>query len=329
MDTPQVTADDLGDAVDRLLATAPTPCSAPPRRWLLGPRGAAPARRARAGRPDVACRHRCAAAGPAPVERPAGPAARDAPRRRPRRRRAAGRREAPGTALRGHACRSALSGRCRMMGALYSGALRDGHRLEAVYPDGTRVRPCPSSTGAGRCSPATPPCSTAAPARPSTSAVARGGSPLRSAARVCPRSASTSTRTPYASPGPRAPAWPAARSSARAPAGSVGHRAARRREHRHRRPPGRPAAPGRRAAVAQRPGPGRGRGPGREEQPHPAAAGQRRSRLADLPLGAPRPARRRRCRGPGRAATEESWQAAGRWFVALRHVQRPTETDRR
>jgi glycosyltransferase A (GT-A) superfamily protein (DUF2064 family) len=206
MDTPQVTADDLGHAVDRLLADGTDAVLGPATDggyWALGcaARTSSTCGRCRCRRPTTgrrqldrlqACDLRVRLLKTRRGRRPRS-------RRGPRRRR--------GTRYRVHGRAGQALGRCRVMGALYSGALRDGRRLEAVYPDGTGW-PCPSSPGAVRCSPATAPCSTAAPERPSTSAVARAGSPLPSAGRVCPRSASTSTKTPYASPGQPAPRAP-------------------------------------------------------------------------------------------------------------------------
>ena len=298
------------------------------RRWLLGPRAAPPARRARAVGADVAGRHRPAAAAIGSSRaacgsgcwRPAGtstspPTWTWSPPRHPEVRSRpswSGSRQVPRDGRRCTPARCATDG---------------GWRPCTPTAPGW---PCPSSPGAVRCSPGTPPCSTAAPERPSTSAVARAGSPLPSAGRVCPRSVSTSTMTPYASPGPRAPACSAARSSAtcHGPAGGTpccsptgtSASAACPSSCSAGWPPccHRPAVPWSRSRGRTRKAAAPGCG-------WPAVIASRGpSPWAHLAL----------CDADGAATlaglrTEESWQASGRWFVALRNVRRPGETEGR
>ena len=162
---------------------------------------------------------------------------------------------------------------------------------------------CRSRTGEGLCAPATVPCSSGAAARPSTSAVARGASPPRCGTRASPAvgiDVQRGRRPPGARSGCGGPALLGLRRGAAA--GSVGHRAAGRREHRHRRRTGPAAAPGHRTARAGRTGAGRGRGP--------AGTSERtRLRLASVgrlsrsvPVGQAGAARRRTVSQPGRAS---------------------------
>jgi len=215
------------------------------------------------------------------------------------------------------------------MGALYSGALRDGRRLEAVYPDGTRVAvPVESwrgpllpgdSTLLDRCTGATLDVG-CGPGR-LAAALRRKGVPAvgidvnEDALRLARAAGASVHRCSVFGNVP----WPGRWDTVLLADGNIGIG-------------GLPVVLLRRVAALLSP---TGRALVEVEGPDAKssrtrlrlASGDRVSRTFPWAHLALRDA-------DGAAAlaglqTEESWQAAGRWFVALRHVQRPTETDRR